>query len=171
MSLIAGRCARPQRVTRRATRRQVRQGSRSAAPIIVVALVTAACGSGQSSTPVSVVVPSTEQWTDTGIELSIDDTVLIEADGEATPRKADVALHGPDGVPDQPSARQFNVEGVKEANHNSLIGRIGEGGAPFLVGSQLQTQADTDGRLFLGMNDVDAANNDGEFTASVTVNP
>jgi hypothetical protein len=117
------------------------------------------------------VVPGTEQWTDTGIELSIDDTVLIEADGEITPRKADVALHGPDGLPDQPSARQYNVEGVEEANHNSLIGRIGEGGAPFQVGSRLQTQADTDGRLFLGINDIDVANNDGEFTATVTVNP
>ncbi len=120
----------------------------------------------------SVVVPGTEQWTDTGIDLSIDDTVLIEADGEITPNTADVALlHGPDGVPDRPSARVYNVEGVEEANHNSLIGRIGEGGAPFQVGSQLQSEADTDGRLFLGINDVDVANNGGEFTATVSVNP
>ncbi len=150
---------------------QVRPGFRSAAAIIAVLLVAAACGSGESSAPVSVVVPGTDQWTDTGIDLSIDDTVLIEAGGEITPSTADVPLHGPDGVPDRPSARQYNVEGLEEANHNSLIGRIGEDGAPFPVGSQLQSEADTDGRLFLGINDVDVANNGGEFTATITVNP
>ena len=116
-------------------------------------------------------VPATEQWTDTGIDLSIDDTVLIEADGEITPKAADVPPHGPDGVPDRPSARVYNVEGLEEENHNSLIGRIGEVGAPFPVGSQLQFIVDTEGRLFLGINDTDVANNAGVFTVMVTVNP
>ena len=121
--------------------------------------------------PVSVVVPGTEQWTDTGIDLSIGDTVLIEADGAVTPtRNPVIPLHDPNGHPD-PTARQYNVEGLEEANHNSLIGRIGEAGAPFLVGSQLLTRADTEGRLFLGINDIDVLNNSGEFTATITVNP
>ena len=121
--------------------------------------------------PVSVVVPSTEQWTDTGIDLSIGDTVLIEADGAVTPtRNPVIPLHDPNGHPD-PTARQYNVEGLEEANHNSLIGRIGEAGAPFLVGSQLLTKADTEGRLFLGINDINVLNNSGEFTATITVNP
>ena len=124
-----------------------------------------------TSAPVSVVVPGTEQWTDTGIDLSVDDRVLIEADGAITPSKGDVPLYGPDGVSDRPSARQFNVEGVKEANHAGLIGRIGEAGAPFVVGSQLLSEADTEGRLFLGINDTGVGNNDGEFTATITVNP
>ena len=140
--------------------------------VVVLSLVLAACSDTDAETaPVSVVVPGTEQWTDTDIDLSIDDTVLIEADGAITPSTPDVPLHGPDGVPDRPSARQFNVEGVEEANHNSLIGRIGEDGAPFQVGSQLQSKADTDGRLFLGINDRDVGNNAGEFTATITVNP
>ena len=149
---------------------EVRPGLRSAAAIIAVALVASACGSGESSGPVSVVVPGTDQWTDTGINLSIDDTVLIEADGEITPASG-IPLHGPDGVPDRPSARRYNVEGVEEANHNSLIGRIGEAGAPFQVGSQLRSKADTDGHLFLGFNDIDVGNNSGEVTATITVNP
>jgi len=121
--------------------------------------------------PVSVVVPATEQWTDTGIDLSIDDSVLIEADGAATPRRNPaIPLHGPDGHPD-PVARQYNVEGLEDANHDSLIGRIGEAGAPFLVGSELSSTADTEGRLFLGINDIDVENNSGEFTATITVNP
>jgi hypothetical protein len=123
------------------------------------------------SAAVSVVVPGTKEWTDTGIDLSIGDGVLIEADGAVTPSRRDEPLHGPNGVPDRPSARVFNVEGLEEANHNSLIGRIGEAGAPFQVGSRLLSKADTEGRLFLGINDVDVANNAGEFTATITVNP
>jgi hypothetical protein len=120
--------------------------------------------------PVSVVVPGTEQWTDTGLDLSIDDTVLIEADGTIKPAPSE-APYGPDGVIDRPSAQVYNVEGLEEANHNGLIGRIGEAGAPFVVGSELLFDADTQGRLFLGMNDVDVENNVGEFTATITVNP
>jgi len=119
---------------------------------------------------VSVVVPGTEQWTDTGVELSINDTVLIEADGAVTPAENRESLYGPDGVPDRPSAQVFNIDGLKAENHNGLIGRIGEAGAPFQVGSQLQYIADTEGRLFLGINDSDVANNAGEFTATITVN-
>ena len=139
----------------------------------MISPVTYSCDAavlGQSSAPVTVVVPGTDQWTDTGIDLKIDDTVSIEADGEVTPSAGGVPLHGPDGVPDG-RGQQYNLEGLEEANHNSLIGRIGEDGAPFQVGSQLLSKADTDGRLFLGVNDVGVANNAGEFTATVTVNP
>lgn len=117
-----------------------------------------------------VLVPGTKQWTDTGINLSIGDTVSIEADGAITPDVLNMALHGPDGVPDRPSVRG-NVEGLEEENHNGLIGRIGEVGAPFQVGSQLQFIADTEGRLFLGINDTYVADNAGVFTVTITVNP
>ena len=140
--------------------------------VVVLSLVLAACSDTDAETaPVSVVVPGTEQWTDTDIDLSIDDTVLIEADGAITPSTPDVPLYGPDGVWDRPSARAFNVKGLEEANHAGLIGRIGEAGAPFQVGSQHLSTADTEGRLFLGINDIDVSNNSGEFTATITVNP
>ena len=97
--------------------------------------------------------------------------MLIEAGGTATPtRNPAIPLHGPDGHPD-PVARQYNVEGLEEATHNSLIGRIGEHGAPFLVSSELSSTADTEGRLFLGINDIDVENNSGEFAATTTVKP
>jgi hypothetical protein len=126
---------------------------------------------GAETAPVSVVVPGTEQWTDTGIDLSIDDTVLIEADGAVTPSETSsvIPVNDPDGNTD-PAARHFNVEGLEEANHAALIGRIGEDGAPFQVGSQLLTEVDTEGRLFLGINDSGVGNNAGEFTATITVN-
>lgn len=126
---------------------------------------------GAETAPVSVVVPGTEQWTDTGIDLSIDDTVLIEADGAVTPKRGSEPQVGPDGVPDRPSAQVYNVEGLEEENHAGLIGRIGEAGAPFQVGSQLLSKVETEGRLFLGINDSDVRNNAGEFTATITVNP
>jgi hypothetical protein len=119
---------------------------------------------------VSVLVPGTEQWTGTPIVLSTGDAVLIKAEGAMTPEVRGVPLHGPDGVPDRPSA-EFNVEGLEAENHNGLIGRIGEAGAPFHVGSRLQFVADTEGPLFLGLNDVDVANNAGVFTVTITVNP
>jgi hypothetical protein len=53
----------------------------------------------------------------------------------------------------------------------SLHSSIGETGTPFQVGSQLQSIADTEGRLFLGVNDSDVENNAGEFTATIIVNP
>ena len=119
---------------------------------------------------VSVVVPGTEWWTDTGIDLSIDDMVSIEAEGAVTPSTDNEPHVGPDGVPDRPSAQVYNVEGLEEENHASLIGRIGESGAPFLVGSELSFTADTEGRLFLGINDESVKNNAGAFTATITVN-
>jgi hypothetical protein len=146
-----------------------------AAAVVVALVIGVLLLSSESDTapaaPASVVVPGTEQWTDTGIDLNVGDTVLIEADGAVTPSLGNEDFYGPDGVPDRPSARVFNVEGLEEADHNSLIGRIGEAGAPFDVGSQLLWTADTDGRLFLGMNDWEVANNAGEFTATITVNP
>lgn len=156
-----------------------------AALVVVVGLLVVAARAAEDPAPavqpeltvppepveVSVVVPGTEQWTDTGIDLSIGDTVSIEADGAASPDVYNEGLYGPDGVPDRPSALIYNVEGLEEENHNSLIGRIGEVGPPFQVGSELQFIVDTEGRLFLGINDTDVANNAGVFTAAITVNP
>jgi len=144
----------------------------AAAVMVALVIGVALLSSGSdtaTSAPVSVVVPGTEQWTDTGIDLSINDTVLIEADGTITPSTGNVPLNGPNGNPSA-TARVFNVEGLEEANHAGLIGRIGEAGAPFHVGDQLLSTADTEGRLFLGINDRDVANNAGEFTATITVN-
>jgi len=156
-------------------RRRLVPALAGAAAVMVALVIGVVLLSSESDTatsaPVSVVVPGTEQWTDTGIDLSIDDTVLIEADGAITPSTSSEPLYGPDGVPDRPSARVFNVEGLEEANHAGLIGRIGEAGAPFQVGSQLLFEADTEGRLFLGINDTGVGNNAGEFTATITVNP
>lgn len=165
--LVRAHCDHPRR---REPRGHVRPRCRPAAATIALVIVAAACGSDESSAPVSVVVPGTEQWTDTGIDLSIDDTVAIEADGEITPSTPDVPANDPDGH-SNPAARRYNIQGLEQANHAGLIGRIGADGEPFHVGSQMVSTADLEGRLFLGINDGDVGNNAGEFTATVMVSP
>lgn len=179
--------ARPTEKTKEKPRRLILTLGTAAAAILIGALVilNQPGEATPAATQMSVVVPGTEPWTDTGIDISIDDTMLIEAEGEVTP-KADarvkigttdteidiegVPFNDPNGNPD-PGARMYNVEGLREAGHAALIGRIGEDGVPFQVGSQLLAQADAEGRLFLGINDTGVDNNDGEFTATITVNP
>ncbi len=63
--------------------------------------------------------------------------------------------------------RQFNV--LDAENHGALIGKIGESGAPFAVGSDFSSASLAPGRLFLGVNDRGPDNNSGAFTATVTV--
>lgn len=150
--------------------RPVRPRPRSVVAVVALALVAMACDSEDSSVPETVVVPGNEPWTDTGIDVSIDDTVSIEADGEITPAMSSPSPNGPDGSPES-GRLQDNVDGLGEANHAGLIGRIGEAGAPFEVGSTLLSTVDLEGRLFLGINDGDVGDNVGGFTADVSVTP
>jgi hypothetical protein len=51
-------------------------------------------------------------------------------------------------------------------DYGALIGRIGSG-APFLVGSNLSTAADSSGELSLGVNDLQSDDNTGAFSAQI----
>ena len=136
---------------------------------LVVVLVTR--NSGTSTTtigPKTVNVPGQVAFTNTGITLKPGDEVSITATGTVFPNTANRSLVAtPDGVPNQPSIHQFNV--VAGADHSGLLGRVGENGAPFVVGHDDHFNATTAGPLFLGINDVGLDNNDGAFTARVTV--
>jgi hypothetical protein len=74
---------------------------------------------------------------------------------------------GPNGVAERLDLQQFNV--LKGENHAGLIGRIGDSGTPFSVGSDFASTNLAPGRLFLGINDVGVDNNSGAFSAVVTV--
>lgn len=107
-------------------------------------------------------------WTDTGIVVNANDDVSITASGTVFPASPNRAVAAsPDGVPDRPGLRQYNVVG--SADHSGLIGRVGDGGSPFAVGHAAQFRATTSGRLFLGINDTGVYDNDGAFDAKVTV--
>lgn len=122
--------------------------------------------------PVLVEVPPNEiwqprqPWIDTGITLASGDQVLIEAEGEASHDGAD--LFGPDGDP-RPERRGPNLPELAEENHNALVGRIGGGGSPFVVGERYSFTADASGALFLGVNDQGPENNTGKYLVHITI--
>ena len=117
--------------------------------------------------PKTVNVDGKTAWTDTRIALKEGDAVSITASGTVFPSPNRAVPASPDGVPDRPGLRQFNV--VQGADHSGLIGRVGKDGAPFNVGSSDHFSADSAGRLFLGINDTGVYDNDGAFVAKVTV--
>lgn len=127
--------------------------------------VSPICGTEQEKTTVEV--PSTQLWTDTGIDLRVGDILEITAFGSIKPGQNTV-LNGPEGNPDLDVPT--NVPGLEDENHAALIGRIGLEGVPFLVGPELSAHTvETDGRLYLGINDIGVENNEGSFAAEVTV--
>jgi hypothetical protein len=126
-------------------------------------------GGAKTIGPKTVTVDSRKPWTSTGIVLKVGDEVAITASGQIFP---DSPTHRelvatPDGAPGHSELLQFNV--VPGIQHGGLIGRVGDGGTPFNVGSKNNFGAAAAGRLFLGINDTGLFNNDGAYTAHVTV--
>ena len=113
----------------------------------------------------TVTVDARKAFVDTGVTIAVGDRVAIAATGtifhDAT------GSTGPTGVAERRDLRQFNV--LDSENHGALIGRIGDSGAPFAVGSDFSSASLAPGRLFLGVNDRGVDNNSGAFTATVTV--
>jgi serine/threonine-protein kinase len=146
---------------------------------IVVALVVIGAGlaflltrdAGTKTTkigPRTVNVNGALAFTDTGIVLKQGDDVSITASGTVFPNASNRALPAnPDGVPNHPEIRQFNV--IPNVDHSGLIGKVGPAGSAFVVGHSHHFQANTAGPLFLGINDTGLENNDGSFVARVTV--
>lgn len=113
----------------------------------------------------TVTVDARRNYVDTGIDIAVGDRVAISANG--------VIFHdasgstGPNGVAERRDLSQFNV--IAAENHGALIGKIGDAGAPFAVGSDFSSASLAPGRLLLGVNDAGVENNRGAFTATITV--
>ena len=115
----------------------------------------------------TLTVKATDQWLDTGIDVKPGSRVVITATGkwknDGKPETYEVTADGfstyknPDAV-------------IPEANFASLIGRFGDSGNPFFVGSHYESDAGS-GRLFLQMNDIEGffADNVGELKVNITV--
>src|SRR5690606_18388230 len=71
---------------------------------------------------------------------------------------------GPDGIPDDGQ----HPGDPHDANHAALVGRIG-GGDVFEIGADAEFEALTGGRLLLGVNDDPLDDNQGGYTAVVSV--
>jgi hypothetical protein len=113
----------------------------------------------------AVTVDSRRSWTDTGVDIASGDRVSISASGTIFHDAS--GSTGPNGVAERLDLQQFNV--LKGENHAGLIGRIGDSGTPFAVGSDFSSADLAPGRLFLGPNDQGVDNNSGSFSAVVTV--
>jgi len=94
-------------------------------------------------------VPAKDPWFTTGLNLEPDDTILIQASGEAGYSPDLHSRVGPEGDPDN-----FDDQALMpSAPVGALIGRIGQDGEPFLVGRELRLTVESGGILFLSMND------------------
>lgn len=115
--------------------------------------------------PVSLAVPADEAWTDTGFDVEAGQELEIEASGTIVHHPDPVLRAGPEGNPDT-TLRQFNVPSLRNVDHSSLIGKIGDN-QPFFVGKSLTFSAPAAGRLYLGINDAGVNNNSGAFTVEI----
>lgn len=149
-----------------ATRRRVGGGGGATTP-------STGIPSGPVAQEKTVVVPGNSRGTDTGIDLRVGDSVSISASGNITAgRRAGVvsADGGRVGV-----GSIIGTYPVPQAGVGALIGYIrtpnGQATQPFLVGSQQTFNAQTDGRLFLLINDDNYGDNSGQFDVRIVYTP
>jgi len=110
----------------------------------------------------TITVAANQAWTDTGITVNAGDKVVFQASGEITYGRSPGQTATPDGGPDRRA--QYPVPSVPVG---ALIGRVGNS-APFGIGTQSQPlPMPASGRLMLGINDNELADNGGAYTVIV----
>jgi hypothetical protein len=114
----------------------------------------------------SVTIPGTSAGARTGLYLIAGDRVRLAATGQVNTLPPDSGnLATPSG-----NGALCTFECIlPSAQFGALIGRIGEQGSWFLVGSNLTLNATQTGMLYLAVNDTIHANNTGSFTVSTSV--
>jgi hypothetical protein len=124
----------------------------------------------------SAVLAANAAWAPTGIEVKAGDQIQISAEGRwaaTNPRQLSAnvtSFVGPDGYPQTAGTKGLVLE---SANYGALIGRVGETGTPFLIGASFTGAAESDGPLFVAMNDLPGQYQDnvGRLSISVSVTP
>lgn len=113
-------------------------------------------------------------WQSVGVQVHEAESVTIQASGEWLYTPGD--YHGPAGHPIYLAPDFYPIAGVAGG---VLIGKIGEDGIPFVVGSattvsaydwQTRDGGQSDGFLYLRINDDVLSDNKGSVTVAVTVN-
>jgi len=108
-------------------------------------------------------VPADKPWVDTGITVNAGDRVSFQASGQITYGRSPGQTATPDGGADRRA--QYPEPSVPVG---ALIGRIGNG-KPFGIGTQTQALTmPAAGKLMLGVNDNELADNSGSYTVIVT---
>lgn len=130
----------------------------------------------------SAVLSATETWRPIAPGLRTGGRLQITAGGEwrigpPLNRNTDIAVlralardAGPDGYTELPRSEGVILPAAPVA---ALIGKIGENGAPFLIGSQYDQSVASDGPLFVTINDAagQLTDNLGRLSIQVTVTP
>jgi WD40 repeat protein len=116
---------------------------------------------GVQTAKATVAVSGSRGWQDTGLHLTKGERYSISATG-AWGGDA-VSACGPTGLP-RVEFRPVPLFGKRILD---LVGRLGPQGHPFHIGSSLELTAARSGRLFLRMNDDEAANNWGSVRATI----
>jgi arylsulfatase A-like enzyme len=125
-----------------------------------------------------LIVPGNAAWADTGIDVAAGQILTIHADGavfigkSAKGRYDEPATVGPEGTflyNDKVAKLDFPLACAASgpAPCFCLIGRVGDS-EPFYVGRSKSWKSATSGRLYLGVNDFDASDNDGQFVVSIS---
>lgn len=133
---------------------------------------------GQAAGLRSVGVAGNAAWTETGVWVTAGQTVAVRAGGEVlfcapgVDRPENRCRVGPDGTflfDEAEIGRRFPLPaaGAGPAPCYALIGKIGEHGRPFYVGSRMSLLATETGPLFLGVNDDHHDDNAGRFNAVI----
>jgi len=117
--------------------------------------------------PISIDLKSST-WINTGISVIRGKSLNISVQGSAFLCARNTCPTGPAGRGDN-GLPQCKI--VQNLSPGAVIGKIGENGAPFLVGTQFNTtQASASGPLYLGHNDAPCSgDNNGAFSATVSV--
>jgi len=128
-----------------------------------------------------VSVPANQAYTDTGIDLQANEPIRITASGAI--EVVGQSYLGRDGFDWRVSpigtyrfskAAKDKTFPLAAGNKGPapgycLIGKIGESGTPYFVGSEHFSDTHPAGRLYLGINDFDLSDNTGSFTAAIAV--
>jgi Ca2+-binding EF-hand superfamily protein len=118
------------------------------------------------SNTIDVVVPPTQRWFDTGIDVRAGDVINFEATGTiqmSTGNNNDAA--SPAG---SLSGRRADNAPFRDKPAGALIGRIGNG-TPLFLGERGQVRVFNTGRLYMSVNDDYLQDNSGEYRVALTV--
>jgi hypothetical protein len=132
---------------------------------LLLMLLSASTSFGLSSTT-SVLIPGTTAGARTGLYLIAGDEVRLTATGQVNtlpPDPGSLATPAGNGVPCTASCL------LPSAQFGALIGRVGDRGSWFLVGSGLTLNVAQTGMLYLAVNDTIHADNIGQFTVNTRV--
>ena len=147
----------------------------------LLALTNGSCANVRPSLPLAsdaFAVPANQAWTSTGIVLERGHKLLIEEVPGSPPvlvendRWQAVGARGTYLLDAEDGSYPLEPERAHDDRRYpaySLIGRIGDGGTPFYVGSRFQGLAPQSGTLWLGINDPTPQENTGDFRCRIAL--